>query len=104
MPKTKEPKAETEHTPAANQQNPLFVPVTAFCVDYEVAKKKHEKGEVTNEEFIDELLQNINEKGLDPTKKKKAKKAKPKGEREPPKYKRITVDQYNEYQQLKAAK
>jgi hypothetical protein len=47
MPKTKakekEPKPEIEHTPAANQQNALFVPVTAFCVDYEVAKKNMRK-------------------------------------------------------------
>jgi hypothetical protein len=105
MPKAKarEPKPEIEHTPAANQQNPLFVPVSAFCIEYDVAKKKHEKGEVTNEECIDEFLQNINEKGSDPSKKKKAtKKAKPK--EEPPKYKRITVEQYDEYQALKTAK
>jgi hypothetical protein len=94
-----QPKPEEQPQPQVEVPNELFVSLTAFFLDYETTKRKHDKGELTNEQFINDLLKNISDKGLD-KKKKKATKMKAKGD--PPKYKRITVEQFDEYQTLKA--
>ena len=66
-----EPKPEEQQQPQAEAPNELFVSLTAFFLDYETTKRKHDKGELTNDQFINELIKNINDKDLDPSKKKK---------------------------------
>ena len=63
-----------------------------FYHKYDAIKTKQQKKEITYEQFVKEMLRLAAS-----IKPKKAKKAK-----EPPKYKRITIAEYDEFQQLKA--
>jgi DNA-binding protein H-NS len=65
-----------------------------FFNQYDALKESHQKKEITNEQFVKGMI-----KLTASMKPKRAKKAK-----EAPKYKRITVQQFEEYQQLKEAK
>ena len=70
------------------------IELQSFFNQYDALKEKHQKKEIDNQQFVKGML-----KLTASMKPKRAKKAK-----EAPKYKRITVQQFEEYEQLKAQK
>ena len=70
------------------------IELQTFFNEYDALKEKHQKKEITNEQFVKGML-----KLTASMKPKSVKKAK-----EQPKYKRITVAEFEEFQKLKAQK
>jgi hypothetical protein len=70
------------------------IELRTFFNQYDALKEKHQKKELTNEQFVEGMSKLTT--SIKPKRTKKAKEA--------PKYKRITVQQFEEYEQLKAQK
>ena len=88
---------EPDHQTAAEKaavDAATYVSLTAFFTKYDAIKKKHDSQQITDGGFVDEMIDIT--KDIAPPKKRKPK------TKEPPKYKRITIEQYDEYQTLKA--
>ena len=88
-----EPVNETAAVEAAAKAATYAV-LTAFFSSYDALKKQHDSQQITDGAFVVALISLT--ATVKPPKKKKE------GVKEPPKYKRITVEQFEEYEQLKA--